>query len=197
MKQISMSIPLAMALVATTTWIVNEEFVAPAPVTSVNLLQGASNVDSSVVDGPFDWARVFPPLSTGDAASVFTGPVYLDGVIIMAGSTGLTRLLDGQGNEIVGLTNTVEGSAAGGNIPRTPKRIALGVVVDGLQVISQPGSRGPTIMLSYRAIPGSIANADVTTTGATLEGQSGYARPDGNVDLDDLGFFLTLWLAAT
>ncbi|MEM9065399.1 MAG: GC-type dockerin domain-anchored protein [Planctomycetota bacterium] len=35
---------------------------------------------------------------------------------------------------------------------------------------------------------------DVTTTGATLEGQPGFGVPDGAADLDDLGFFLGLWL---
>lgn len=39
------------------------------------------------------------------------------------------------------------------------------------------------------------SDADVTTTGATIEGQPGYARADGEVDLDDLGYFLNLWLA--
>ncbi|MEM9065835.1 MAG: choice-of-anchor Q domain-containing protein [Planctomycetota bacterium] len=37
-------------------------------------------------------------------------------------------------------------------------------------------------------------SADVTTTGATLVGQPGFGVPDGTVDLDDLGFFLNLWL---
>ncbi|MEM9064077.1 MAG: GC-type dockerin domain-anchored protein [Planctomycetota bacterium] len=39
--------------------------------------------------------------------------------------------------------------------------------------------------------------SDLTTTGATLEGQSGFGMPDGNVDLDDLGYILTEWLGGT
>lgn len=45
------------------------------------------------------------------------------------------------------------------------------------------------------ALPADAAEADVTTTGSTLEGQAGYGEPDGNIDLDDLGYFLNLWLA--
>ncbi|MEM9065989.1 MAG: GC-type dockerin domain-anchored protein [Planctomycetota bacterium] len=37
--------------------------------------------------------------------------------------------------------------------------------------------------------------ADVTTTGATLPGQERYSVPDGSVDLDDLGYFIIVWLA--
>ncbi|MEM9066772.1 MAG: hypothetical protein AAGB51_14940 [Planctomycetota bacterium] len=36
---------------------------------------------------------------------------------------------------------------------------------------------------------------DTTTTGATLMGQEGFGEPDGTVDLDDLGYFLGVWLA--
>ncbi|MEM9066180.1 MAG: GC-type dockerin domain-anchored protein [Planctomycetota bacterium] len=38
-------------------------------------------------------------------------------------------------------------------------------------------------------------SADLTTIGATLPGQPGFGSPDGQVDLDDLGFYLTGWLA--
>ncbi|MEM9063861.1 MAG: GC-type dockerin domain-anchored protein [Planctomycetota bacterium] len=38
--------------------------------------------------------------------------------------------------------------------------------------------------------------ADVTSTGATLAGQPGFGIADGNVDLDDLGFFLNEFLTA-
>ncbi|MEM9066793.1 MAG: GC-type dockerin domain-anchored protein [Planctomycetota bacterium] len=37
-------------------------------------------------------------------------------------------------------------------------------------------------------------SVDITTSGATLSGQPGFGIPDGNVDLDDLGFFLNSWL---
>lgn len=37
--------------------------------------------------------------------------------------------------------------------------------------------------------------ADVTSVGATVPGQPGYGVPDGLVGLDDLGYFLGLWLA--
>ncbi|MEM9065985.1 MAG: hypothetical protein AAGB51_10895 [Planctomycetota bacterium] len=36
--------------------------------------------------------------------------------------------------------------------------------------------------------------ADLTTTGATLPGATGYGVPDGVVDLDDLGYFIFIWL---
>jgi len=36
-------------------------------------------------------------------------------------------------------------------------------------------------------------NPDVTTTGAVLAGQAGYAVPDGVVDLDDLSMFVDVW----
>ncbi|MEM9065646.1 MAG: GC-type dockerin domain-anchored protein [Planctomycetota bacterium] len=36
--------------------------------------------------------------------------------------------------------------------------------------------------------------ADLTTTGATLQGQPGFGIPDGTADLDDLGYFLGFFL---
>ncbi|MEM9065983.1 MAG: hypothetical protein AAGB51_10885 [Planctomycetota bacterium] len=44
---------------------------------------------------------------------------------------------------------------------------------------------------------GTANPADLTTTGATLPGQTGFGLPDGKVDLDDLGYFLTIWLIGT
>ncbi|MEM9066195.1 MAG: GC-type dockerin domain-anchored protein [Planctomycetota bacterium] len=38
-------------------------------------------------------------------------------------------------------------------------------------------------------------SGDVTTTGATLDGQPGFGVPDGTTDLDDLGYFLNRWIA--
>jgi len=38
--------------------------------------------------------------------------------------------------------------------------------------------------------------ADVTATGTTLPGQPGFGVPDGNIDADDLGYFLSFFLAA-
>ena len=52
---------------------------------------------------------------------------------------------------------------------------------------------GATLTFFRLAAPG-MPNADVTTTGATLPNQDGFGIPDGVVDLDDLGFFLNLWL---
>ncbi|MEM9066481.1 MAG: GC-type dockerin domain-anchored protein [Planctomycetota bacterium] len=45
-------------------------------------------------------------------------------------------------------------------------------------------------------LPGFIdpCEADVTTSGATLEGQAGFGIPDGTVDLDDLGYYLNAWV---
>ncbi|MEM9066794.1 MAG: GC-type dockerin domain-anchored protein [Planctomycetota bacterium] len=43
-------------------------------------------------------------------------------------------------------------------------------------------------------VPKPCSPADRTTTGATIPGQPGIGLPDGKVDLDDLGFFLNLWL---
>ncbi|MEM9066458.1 MAG: GC-type dockerin domain-anchored protein [Planctomycetota bacterium] len=40
-----------------------------------------------------------------------------------------------------------------------------------------------------------LCPADLTTTGATLMGQPGFAMPDGVVDLDDLGYFIGVWLS--
>ncbi|MEM9064101.1 MAG: carbohydrate-binding protein [Planctomycetota bacterium] len=36
--------------------------------------------------------------------------------------------------------------------------------------------------------------ADLTTSGATLPGQPGFGTPDGVVTLDDLGYYLNIWL---
>jgi len=38
--------------------------------------------------------------------------------------------------------------------------------------------------------------ADMTTAGGSLLGQLGYGVPDGSVDFDDLGVFLSAWLAS-
>jgi len=40
----------------------------------------------------------------------------------------------------------------------------------------------------------SRCTADVTTTGATIEGQAGFGEPDGVSDLDDLGYYLNAWI---
>ncbi|MEM9066021.1 MAG: GC-type dockerin domain-anchored protein [Planctomycetota bacterium] len=43
--------------------------------------------------------------------------------------------------------------------------------------------------------PRGCSPADITTTGATIVGQAGYGEPDGLSDLDDLGYYLTDWIA--
>lgn len=42
---------------------------------------------------------------------------------------------------------------------------------------------------------GPACTADLTTTGATLPGFPNYGVPDGETNIDDLGYFLNLWLA--
>jgi len=71
---------------------------------------------------------------------------------------------------------------------------ALAVSADGRAFAGRGQLAGSSTNLLWSArLPDPVA--DVTTTGATLEGQAGYGEPDGNIDLDDLGFFLNLWLA--
>jgi len=40
------------------------------------------------------------------------------------------------------------------------------------------------------------SGADLSTTGATLQGQQGFGVPDGVIDGDDLSFFLNFWAAS-
>ncbi|MEM9065982.1 MAG: hypothetical protein AAGB51_10880 [Planctomycetota bacterium] len=54
------------------------------------------------------------------------------------------------------------------------------------------GMPGGDLILRYEHARASVG--DITTTGATLPGQTGFGMPDGKVDLDDLGYYLTFWL---
>lgn len=69
-----------------------------------------------------------------------------------------------------------------------------------VSVVDDMGDADFGTLLSFRVfnplteIP-ACSDADVTTTGATIEGQPGFGKPDGGIDLDDLGYFLNLWLA--
>ncbi|MEM9066795.1 MAG: immunoglobulin domain-containing protein [Planctomycetota bacterium] len=73
-----------------------------------------------------------------------------------------------------------------------PSRLASGVY----EAILTNGSGSVTSQQAIVAVTptSSGGSADVTTTGATVAGQPGFGVPDGSIDLDDLGFFLGLWL---
>ncbi|MEM9066134.1 MAG: GC-type dockerin domain-anchored protein [Planctomycetota bacterium] len=57
--------------------------------------------------------------------------------------------------------------------------------LDALVVTGAPCTNPP---------PPTCGPADITTTGATVDGQPGFGEPDGVVDLDDLGYYLNFWL---
>ncbi|MEM9065970.1 MAG: choice-of-anchor R domain-containing protein [Planctomycetota bacterium] len=75
-----------------------------------------------------------------------------------------------------------------------------GVTFDGYRASANGGTSWVVLPEATYAVrinavaAGPACVPDVTTTGATLAGQPGFGVPDGAVDLDDLGFFLSLWL---
>ncbi|MEM9065992.1 MAG: glycoside hydrolase family 16 protein [Planctomycetota bacterium] len=75
--------------------------------------------------------------------------------------------------------------------PATAAEARLSILF--LQPQANPGGAVfvDSVTLSAAAPP---CVADLTTTGATLVGQSGFGTPDGVADLDDLGFFLNYWI---
>lgn len=57
------------------------------------------------------------------------------------------------------------------------------------------GGSSPQLYAIELAAPtAALCDADLTTTGATLETENGYLTPDGIVDFDDLGVYLDCWL---
>ncbi|MEM9065905.1 MAG: GC-type dockerin domain-anchored protein [Planctomycetota bacterium] len=64
----------------------------------------------------------------------------------------------------------------------------------GIDLAGNPRIVGGSVDRGAYEIQGSVCVPDVTTTGATLAGQSGFGEPDGVIDLDDLGYYLTFWL---
>ena len=81
--------------------------------------------------------------------------------------------------------------------PSAPGQGQLRFIVDdiGAQNVIEGGLDALSISVNACVNPPSLScnPADVTTTGATISGQPGFAEPDGAVDLEDLGYFLNFW----
>ncbi|MEM9065959.1 MAG: GC-type dockerin domain-anchored protein [Planctomycetota bacterium] len=109
-----------------------------------------------------------------------TIPLHPDGV------GGMSRVIDLVFFQSLGADNLPDGL--------TMDDGAGPVVVDGSQtfvlemIIETPGIEVAAIA------PPAPCPADLTTTGATLPGSFGYGVPDGEVDLDDLGYMIFVWL---
>jgi len=56
------------------------------------------------------------------------------------------------------------------------------------------GSSTQLYALELAAPAAALCDADITTTGSTLETSEGFLSPDGAVDLDDLAVFVDCWL---
>ncbi|MEM9065227.1 MAG: PEP-CTERM sorting domain-containing protein [Planctomycetota bacterium] len=74
-------------------------------------------------------------------------------------------------------------------------RDAQGISADGRTIVGD-GINPMGMQVGWIATipPQACSIADVTTTGGTLPGQPGFGIPDARIDLDDLGFFLNVWL---
>lgn len=131
----------------------------------------------------------FNTLSTGQGAYLGTTPAGRlaefarqastfrsdDGVVASLGAGVWTRA-----------PNSTEGSTESGR--------AIAFNNDGWFVVPLcfAGSGGSGIF-RFRADDPCVG--DLTSTGATLDGQPGFGVPDGASDLDDLGYFLGFWIA--
>lgn len=73
---------------------------------------------------------------------------------------------------------------------------ASGVAIDASSFIAVGNPLLPSFGAPNPFIEDPFTIADLTTTGATLPGQPGYGIPDGEVNLDDLGYFIRSWLNA-
>lgn len=134
-------------------------------------------IDPALLQEPWDVVYWDPANGT---QVVLSGPVFVEAVILGYEDNSVLQLADGSNARVF------EGTSLGTD------RIDLGVVLDGLRVQQY----GLPFTVLYRCIDPSICTADMTTTGATIDGQPGYGTPDGQIDLDDLGFFLNLWTQA-
>ncbi|MEM9066028.1 MAG: PQQ-dependent sugar dehydrogenase [Planctomycetota bacterium] len=93
------------------------------------------------------------------------------------------RLLDESGQQVDLRTDVL-------NSPRADLR--FGVAPDGaVFILNKRDGVLRTLTISKACGP-----ADLSSTGATLPNQAGFALPDGRIDLDDLGYFLGRWLAS-
>ncbi|MEM9065984.1 MAG: hypothetical protein AAGB51_10890 [Planctomycetota bacterium] len=136
---------------------------------------------------------VILPADTLAQLELFFGPIFAD----LTGPDGVLGTTDDDptlipGSFAIDAGDTSVGTYLGttdllGN-PRLvddPSTVNTGLSVYGVTVDIGPAEYQP---------PASPPSADLTTTGATLQGQPGFGIPDGTVDLDDLGFFLSIWL---
>jgi len=162
--------------------------------TQTNNTDGTGTITYTGLEAPAGGAHEVLFAATG-AQFVGTDIGFLDDDTFCVANNGFLRCFD-----LVEVTDPASGTAeidfvevGGGPIECGPffdltPNIKVGPGVGPL--VPQPGA--------LPELPGFIeeCDADVTTTGATLEGQPGFGIPDGNVDLDDLGYFLNLWVAA-
>ncbi|MEM9065955.1 MAG: GC-type dockerin domain-anchored protein [Planctomycetota bacterium] len=149
------------------------------------------------------------------SGGVINGDLASDGGgldVTMSGGTILGRLrLDEQSTLriigsrfILGGRDITDELALGVETIRTERGLALEVILaDGTRFVTDlnPDSVSgidwiaPSTDLILVRVEGTIpCAADVTSTGATIPGTAGFGIPDGIANLDDLGYYLNLWL---
>jgi len=107
---------------------------------------------------------------------------------------GVSSGAEGYGVEIIGpnASTPFSGSTASTSVqlPELTPCETYAAFVTATNADGQTDASNTGAVFTIRGI------ADVTTTGATIEGQAGFGVPDGGTDADDLGFYLGVWVLA-
>lgn len=142
---------------------------------------------STESDGAMRAAQQFgTSLNLSGRVEVFRGSITLSDEDIPFGSdSGLAQIT------FEGLVwFYIEPSLFGFTAIDTDSILSFGAI-DGLVEV-RPGS-----VIIDAGLPPQTCVGDLTSSGATLEGQPGFGTPDGIADLDDLGYFLNFWLTGS
>ena len=162
--------------------------------------------DVLLPSGPVPAADLPISLASGAPVQITGGPGVVlavfdaDSKLQIASAEGLLELTSlPDGSYILAASANAGGAGAAPGLRIAPSKTTLLASIDFVGAVTLNNVQFDPGVIEY--IPFSVGSgpavADVTTTGATLQGQLGFGEPDGTVDLDDLGYFLNFWILAT
>ncbi|MEM9066775.1 MAG: GC-type dockerin domain-anchored protein [Planctomycetota bacterium] len=153
-----------------------------------NLLAGtASDVTASM-------QLLNPAFAFGPTVTAGTGPSLMRA----AAGRGFAGGLSAGPVNVAGFSLDIDPGAAEGSFEIGFDGSVVLAIGDQLQTFSTnpgPNQNSLTVTSGTIMVMSTACIGDVTTTGATLQGQPGFGIPDNIVDLDDLGYYLGFFLA--
>jgi len=177
--------------------------------TGIALYELTALMETSVLlpAGPTAAPVVGPGLASGSGALISADPgtalaVFRkeSGDLLGAGSDTVSFQTLDDGAYLLGVSIPTPGpgglASDGWRMLPTEAPGLASVAFSGSAPIPLDLTLGEIVYIPFTVGPGETV-ADLTTTGATLQGQAGFGESDGVVDLDDLGFFLNFWLLGT